>query len=181
MQLQTILNRVQRHPSFVYRAACFREQDTGLALDVAIAARANGRPICSGCGQRRSGYDRLPARRFEFVPLWGIAVFFVYALRRVDRPRCGVKAERVPWASGKEHVTTTYQWFLARWAKRLAWQEVADVFRTSWNTVYRAVAWAVRWGIGNRSLEGITAVGIDEIAWRKGHCYLTLVYQIQEE
>jgi transposase len=180
MQLQTILNRVQRHKSFVYRAAAFRDGDAGLALDVTIEPRANGRPVCSGCGLRRPGYDRLPARRFQFVPLWGIAVFLVYALRRVDCPRCGVKAERVPWASGKEQLTTAYQWFLARWAKRLSWQEVADIFRTSWNTVYRAVTLAVLWGIANRSLEGITAVGVDEIQWRKGHQYLTLVYQIQQ-
>jgi transposase len=147
---------------------------------VAIEPRANGRPICSGCGKRRPGYDRLPPRRCQFVPLWGIAVFFVYALRRVECPQCGIKAEGVPWATGKEQMTTTYQWFLARWAKRLAWQEVAHVFHTSWNTVYRAVTLAATWGIVNRSLEGITAIGADEIQWRKGHRYLTLVYQIQE-
>lgn len=180
MQLQTILNRVQRHKSFVYRQAHFRDSDNGPALDVTVQPRANGRPLCSGCGQQRPGYDRLPVRRFQFVPLWGIAVFFVYALRRVDCPRCGVKVERVPWATGKERATTTYLWFLARWAKRLSWQEVADVLRTSWNTVYRAVTLAVLWGIANRSLEGITSIGIDEIPWRKGHKYLTLVYQIQE-
>jgi transposase len=180
MQLQTILNRVQRHKSLVYGRAQFREEDKQLALDVTIESRVNGRPICSGCGKERPGYDRLPARRFQFVPLWGSAVFFLYALRRVDCPGCGVTAERVPWASGKEQLTTVYQWLLARWAKRLAWQEVADIFRTSWNTVYRAVTLAVLWGIANRSLEGVTAVGIEEIKWRKGHKYLTLVYQIQE-
>jgi len=179
MQLQTILNRIQRHPSFVYGQGRLRQTGKGLALDVAIVPRAKSKPVCSSCGQRRPGYDRLPARHFQFVPLWGIAVFFVYALRRVACPRCGVKAERIPWASGKEQLTTTYQWFLARWAKRLAWQEVADVFRTSWNTVYRAVTLAVLWGLGNRSLAGITAIGVDEIQWRKGHKYLTLVYQIQ--
>ncbi len=179
MQLQTILQRVQRHKSFVYRQARFREDNEGLALDVTIEPRANGRPIGSGCGKTRPGYDRLAARRFQFVPLWGIAVFFVYALRRVDGPRCGVKVEQVPWASGKEQLTTTYQWFLARWAKRLSWQEVADVFRTSWNTVYRAVTVAVLWGVAKRSLEDISAIGVDDIQWRKGHKYLTLVYQIQ--
>ncbi len=107
------------------------------------------------------------------MPLWGIAVFLIYALRRVDCPGCGVTAERVPWASGKEQLTTAYQWFLARWAKRLAWQEVSDIFHTSWNTVYRAVTLTVLWGIANRSLEGVTALGIDEIQWRKGHKYLT--------
>jgi len=180
MQLQTILKRLQRHQSFVYRQAPFWDSDEGLALDVAVQPRANGRPICSGCGQHRPGDDRLPTRRFPFVPLGGIAVFFVYALRRVDCPPCGVKVERGPWAAGQEHVTTTLQWFLARWAQRLSWQEVADVFWTRWNTVYRAVTLAVLWGIANRSLEGITGIGIDDIPWRKGHKYRTLVYQIQQ-
>jgi transposase len=180
MQLQTILQRVQRHKSFVYRKASFREADQGPALDVRIEPRANGKPVCSGCGQKRPGYDRLPARRYQFVPLWGIAFFFVYAPRRVDCPRCGIKVEQVPWAIGKDRLTTTYEWFLARWAQRLSWQEVADAFCTSWNTVYRAVALAVGWGLEHRSLDGVTAVGVDEIQWRKGHRYLTLVYQIEE-
>jgi len=38
-------------------------------------------------------YDTLKPRRFEFVPLWGIPVFFEYAMRRVDCPRCGVSVE----------------------------------------------------------------------------------------
>ena len=152
----------------------------GMTLEVSIRPRRGSRPICSECGRKRPGYDRLPARRWQFVPLWGIAVFFTYALRRVDCPQCGIKVERVPWARGKESLTTTYQWFLARWAKRLSWQEVATVFRTSWNRVYEAVTLAVLWGIANRSLEGVEAIGVDEIQWRKGHKYLTLVYQIQE-
>jgi transposase len=180
MQVQTILNRVQWHKSFVYKAVQFREGAGDLELEVTIEPRSNGRVICSGCGRVRRGYDRLPARRFEFVPLWGIAVFFVYGLRRVECPDCGIKVEQVPWASGKEHLTTTYQWFLARWAKRLSWQEVGRVFRTSWESVYRSVAMAVEWGLERRSLAGVKALGIDEIQWRKGHRYLTLAYQIEE-
>jgi len=47
--------------------------------------------------------------------LVGIAVYFVYAMRRVGCPDCGVTVERVPWAEGKCHSTTSYRWFLARW------------------------------------------------------------------
>ena len=31
-----------------------------------------------------------------------------------------------------------------------------------------------------RSLDGVEAIGVDEIQWRKGHKYLTLVYEIEE-
>jgi transposase len=180
MQLKTILNRLQRHKSFVYGAVRFAEAESRPALEVEIRARANGQPVCAGCGRRGPGYDRLPERRFEFVPLWGLAVFFLYAPRRVDCRCCGVTVERVEWAQGKSPMTTTYLWFLAAWSKRLPWQEVAEVFHTSWHSVYRAVTLAVLWGLANRSLEGIGAIGVDEIQWRKGHKYLTLVYQIDQ-
>jgi len=180
MQLKTILNRVEPFKSFVYGKAKWVEGTERLTMEVEVHARKNGRPICSGCGRPGPGYDRLPGRRFEFVPLWGIAVYFVYAMRRVNCPTCGVTVERVPWAEGKCHLTTSYRWFLAGWAKYLSWQEVADRFRTNWRDVFDSVKHAVSWGLEHRDLGGIEAIGVDEIQWQRGHRYLTLVYQIED-
>ena len=132
MQLQTILNRIHRHPSFVYGKVRLVEDGGDLAIEAEIRARANGRPKCSKCGEQRPGYDTLKPRRFEFIPILGMAVYFVYPMRRVDCPDCGIVVESVPWGSGKQQATTTYAWFLASWAKRLSWSEVAEVFHTSW-------------------------------------------------
>jgi transposase len=180
MQLKTILNRVEPFKSFVYGKATWVEGAGRPTIEVEVHARKNGRAICSGCGCRRAGYDRLRKRRFEFVPLWGIAVYFVSALRRVDCPTCGVTVERVPWAVGKSRLTTRYRWFLARWAKRLSWEEVASIFQTTWRNVYESVKQAVFWGVGHQDLGPIGAIGVDEIQWQRGHRYLTLVYQIEE-
>ena len=179
MQVKTILNRIEKHPSFVYGPARL-VQEQRLVLEVEVRPRANARAKCSGCGNTAPGYDTLPARRFEFVPLWGIAVFLVYAMRRVSCPGCGVKVETVPWSSGKCQLTETYAWFLARWARRLSWKEVAEVFHTSWEKVFRSVEMAVEWGRAHQDLSGVSAIGIDEIAWQRRHRYLTLVYQIDE-
>ncbi len=178
VQLKTILNHVERHKSFVYQEARWADPKTKTAIEIPIQPRANSHSICSGCGERRRGYDRLPARRFEFVPLWQIAVYFVYAMRRVDCPRCGVKVERVPWCDGKNPLTTTYRWFLAGWAKRLSWKGVAEAFGTTWQNVFRSVKHAVWWGLAHRGLGGIVSIGVDEVQWQRGHKYLTLVYQI---
>ena len=179
MQLKTILNRVQRHRSFVYGAARLIDR-FGLAIEVEVRARANARGRCSCCGQPSAGYDTLPARRFEFVPLWGIRVFLVYAMRRVACRKCGVRVEAVPWSQGKHQLCDSYAWFLARWAKRMSWKEVAEVFQTSWDKVFRSVEMAVEWGRAHQELEAIKALGIDEVQWQRGHRYLTLVYQIDE-
>ena len=84
----------------------------------------------------------------------------------------------VPWCDGKNQLTTTYRWYLATWAKRLSWSEVSSIFRTSWDSAFRAVEHAVEWGLKHRDLSKVTALGVDEIAWSRGHRYLTLVYDI---
>jgi transposase len=178
MQLKTILNRVERNKSFVYGKATWVAKAAQPTIEVEILPRANSRPICSGCGRRGPGYDRLRERKFEYVPFWQIAVFFVYALRRVDCPRCGVKVEQVPWSDGKNSLTKTYRWFLAGWAQRLSWQQVAAAFYTTWDHVHAAVQHAVYWGLVHRELKGVESIGVDEVQWQRGHKYLTLVYQI---
>jgi transposase len=178
MLLKTILNRVAPQKSFVYGKLSLVSTGKRLALEVEIQPRRNSRAVCSGCHRKQPGYDRLPTRKFEFVPLWQIPVFFVYAMRRVDCPNCGVIVEEVPWSDGKSQVTTDYRWFLAGWARRLSWLEVAVIFHTTWETVYRSVEYAVDWGLARRTMAGIKAIAIDEVQWQRGHHYLTLVYQI---
>lgn len=179
MRIQTILNRVQMQSGFVYDTIRLIENTDRFILEVKVRPRKGNRPVCSRCGQICPGYDTQKQRRFQFVPLWGIAVFFLYAMRRVDCPDCGVKVERVPWAEGKKHLTTTYAWFLAGWAKRLSWLEVSRAFQTNWDNVFRSVRMAVEWGLEHRKLDNIVAIGTDEICWRKKKDkFVTLVYQL---
>ena len=79
MHMTPILNRAQGRKSFVYGTRRWARQTNGLALEVQIEPRANGRPVCSGCGRAGPGYERLPPRRCAFIPLWGIAVSLLYA------------------------------------------------------------------------------------------------------
>lgn len=179
MQLKTILNRVAKQPGFVFHTVQLLVAASGsLSILVHVRARGRSRPICSGCMRKRPGYDRQSERRFEFVPLWNIPVWFAYAPRRVECPHCGVVVEAMPWAAGKSPITTTYAWFLASWAKVLSWTETARRFRTSWHVVFNAVRFAVEWGRAHQNLDGIRSIGVDELGWKKGHKYLTLVYQI---
>ena len=181
MRIQTILNRVEKFKSFVYGKVGFEDHDDGLALVVQMKPRKNSRAFCSGCGRPGPVYDRLDERRFEFVPLWGILVFLARRTRRVNCKRRGVTVEMAPWGDGKNQLTSTYRWYLATWAKRLSWSEVGSIFRTSWDSVCRAVEHAVAWGLAHRDLSDVTALGVDEVAWAKGHTYLTLVYDIGGE
>jgi transposase len=178
MELITILNHCHHHPAFVYQHARFSADQK--AVEVDIRPREGSAAVCSGCHQPAPGYDRLPERRFEFIPFWGFLVFFLYRMRRVQCPRCGVVVEEVPWSDGKHGSTKAHMLFLAGWARRLSWKETAAAFHTSWDRVCEAVEYVVSWGLERRTLEPIRAIGVDEIQYAKGHKYLTLVYQIDQ-
>ncbi len=177
MELITILNKCYRHKGYIYKKATFCDSENN-QIEVLVESRKNSKPCCSKCGTQSPGYDRLPLRRFEFIPFWGFSLFLLYARRRVNCSHCGIVAEHVPWSDGKNHLTRAYMQYLAHWAKKMSWKEVAVSFKTSWEKVYKSVDYVVSWGLSKRDLGGITAIGVDEIQWHKGHKYLTLVYQI---
>ena len=177
MERITILNSCHHFPGFVYQRARFSADRK--SIEVSVRPRKGSAAICSRCQRPAPGYDQLPERRFEFIPLWGFFVFLLYARRRVDCRRCGaVVVEEVPWGDGTRTLTKAYMLFLARWARRLSWKETAEAFRTSWEKVFDAVEHVVTWGLQHRTLGQIDAIGVDEIQYAKGHKYLTLVYQI---
>ena len=176
MLLQTILNNRYNFKSFVYDSCVFLREYQKIIIT--ILPRKNGIAVCSHCGLKAPLYDKRKERDFEFIPLWGIKVFFRYQMRRVHCSKCGVIVERVPWASGKRTLTDAFSCVLADWAKSLSWKETAERFNVSWQKVFNAVEQVVNWGLVNRDLSDITAIGVDEISYRIGHRYLTLVYQI---
>jgi transposase len=138
---------------------------------------------CPECQCVCPGYDRLGQRSWRHVPLWGIPVWLHYRPRRVQCPEHGILVEHMPWSVGKSPYARDYMLFLARWARRLSWKETASIFRCSWEAVRRSVAWVVEWGLEHRSLDGVTALGVDELHWGKGKRsgnFITLIYQIDQ-
>jgi transposase len=181
LEVKTILNRIQRFVGFVYHSVQLRGSGGSLRVEVKIKPHGAIRGRCANCLKPCPGYDQLPERRWLFVPLWGIIVHFFYRPRRVECVEHGIAVEHIPWSEGNRPVTRAMMGFLACWARRLSWRETARSFQTSWEAVYRSVEWFVQWGLAHRQLEGVEAIGIDEIHWGRGKRadnFLTVIYQI---
>lgn len=176
MDIKTILNRCHPLKSFVYGKMHLENN----AIYVEVKPRKGSKGLCGQCGSPGPTYDTAKYKRlFEFIPLWGITVYLVYFMRRISCPTCKkIYTEKIPWAEGKNSCCNVFRHFLACWARRLSWSEVADIFGTSWGVVYRSIRWIVDYGLAHRTLDNITAIGVDEVSIWKGHKYLTLVYQI---
>ncbi len=182
LKVRTILNRIQPHAGFVFHdIRLWSQRGQPERLEIIVRAHAGMSRRCSQCQRPAPGYDQLEERAWQHVPLWGIAVWFRYAPRRVECPAHGVVVEHLPWNEGKRTLTTAMMGFLARWGRRLSWRETAQIFQVSWEGVYRSVGWFVAWGLAHRELKGVESIGVDEIHWGRGlraQNFLTLLYQI---
>jgi len=179
LTLTSILKKILPLKGFRYAWARWDEH-TGGVIEVKLAARQGALARCSGCRRPRPGYDHGTAkeeRRWQFIGIWNIAIFFLYRPRRVECPRCGIVAEQLPWARGKLRLCEAFRVFLAQWARLLSWQDVACRFQVTWADVYGSVKWVVRYGLRHRDRRGITALGVDEVCVGKGK-FWSVVYQI---
>ncbi len=93
-------------------------------------------------------------------------------------------ASQHPWEGGyprtplhKALLDNGFRLLVARWARKLSWDETAQSFHVSWADVYSSVQWVVEYGLQHRVLENIRAIGINEICVDVGRVFWTLIYQ----
>lgn len=148
---------------------------------IELETRKGWRLPCRVCGELSRVRDRLDERTWRHVPLWGIPCELRYRPARVRCSNCrAIKVEAIPWSYGKSPLTIGLIWLLSAWAKLLAWKVVADQFGVHWNSVQGAVRQAVDYGLKHRELGSILCIGIDELSRKKGHVYVTNVYDLEE-
>lgn len=132
---------------------------------------------CGVCRARVPGYDRGSRRRWRSLDH---GVLQVYLEADVPRVRCtqhGVVMAAAPWARhGAGHTIAfdeTVAWFATGAAKKL----ISTWLRINWHTVGSILArvMAERDGQDGDRLAGIRRIGIDEVSYRKGQRYLTVV------
>jgi len=123
---------------------------------------------------------RLQDRTWQDLNLRNIVLKIRYRSFRVCCPRCRkVKIEKVPWAEPWSRVTRALAAAVAVLARKLSWLEVACHFGLDWKTVAQIVRFAVAEGLRLRRWKPLHIIGLDEVSRRRGHEYLTLVYDLE--
>lgn len=132
---------------------------------------------CSRCGGKAARYDNGGGRR-----RWrGLDLGSTIVELEADAPRVrcrldGVVVAAVPWARPGSRFTRSFEQQCAWLAAHCAGSAVAELMRVAWRSVTAIVERVVADALGSRDLlEGVTRVGIDEVAYRKGQRYLLAV------
>lgn len=117
-----------------------------------------------------------PGRKWRHLDLAGIRLFLSYDVRWVYCPSCGRTVEQVPWASDPAaRYTDEFDEHVAFLAQRCDKTSVTRQLRITWLSVGRSIERVVKRLRPADRLKGLTAIGVDELSYRKHHRYVTLV------
>jgi transposase len=136
---------------------------------------ARGR--CGRCRRRCARYDNGEGRRrWRGLDLGTVQVMLEADAPRVSCPQHGVVVAHVPWARHGAGHTLAFDQTVAWLATQCSKTAVTQLMRIAWRTVGAVITrvWAEVEALGDR-LDGLTRIGIDEISYKRGHRFLTVV------
>jgi transposase len=142
---------------------------------VVLLRRRRGRYRCP-CGQKTwSVYDRR-VRRWRHLDLGATRCYLEAEVVRVRCRRCRrVRTEEVPWARLGARHTKDFQDVVCWLAQRVDKTTITKLLRVSWEAVAKMVVDVVADTVDDARLDELYRIGVDEVSYRKGHRYLTLV------
>lgn len=150
------------------------------ARDVLVAhvrptRAARGR--CGRCGRRSPGYDAGSGRRrWRALDLGTVQVFVESDSPRVRCGDHGVTVARVPWARHDAGHTYPFDDTVAWLAVQCSRTAVQQLMRVAWRTVGAIVARVSADALSRVDvLADLQRIGIDEISYKKGQRYITVV------
>lgn len=172
MRVTTAFSRLLRLPGVHVREVAF-----GTDTVVVTVALRRRRLVCPVCGfSTAARYDHLPTpSRWRHLDLGTWKLVVEAKLRRLRCPAHGVRREAVPFARAASGHTADFEDLVGWLATTMDKSALARLVRVDWDTVGRILARVMGERLDPGRLHGLFAIGIDEIAWRKHHKYLTLV------
>lgn len=153
----------------------FREGlPTGDELHIFIERAPGSAVECPSCHCRCGVYDARPGE-WRHLDIWQYKTIIHCDVPRADCPECGVKTSRVPWASeDAARFTALFEAHaLLMVMSGMPVSGAAKVLRLNDTVLWRMLNRLAERARAQVSFEGVTRVGVDETARRRGHNYLT--------
>lgn len=174
MRVTTLLNRLLKLPGV---NVCEVDLDGAAGTVLATVRLRRRRLACPQCGYTTAArYDtREEPSSWRHLDLGRWKVVLVAGLRRLRCPTHGVRVEGVDFARARSRFTTDFEDTVAFLATKTDKTTITRLQRIDWDTVGRICQRVVAEGLDPARLDGLTAIGVDEVSWRRRHNYLTLV------
>jgi transposase len=152
------------------------DEDTD-AMVVSVRPRKGARQRCGRCGRRAAWYDRGEGRRrWRSLDLGELRCFLEADAPRVSCPEHGPTVIQVPWARHGAGHTLAFDDQVAWLATHTSKTAVVELMRIAWRSVGAIITRVVADArAASDPFEGLQRIGIDEVSYRRGFKFLTVV------
>jgi len=143
---------------------------------IVVGLRRRRRKLRCPCGWKTWACHGRSVRRWRHLDLGGSRLWLQAEVRRLECRRCRrVRTEQVPWARPRARHSRDFQDLVAWLAQRTDKTTITRMLRVSWEAVARIVVTVVAEQLDEARLNDLFRLGVDEVSYRKGHRYLTIV------
>ncbi len=143
---------------------------------IVVDLRRRRRKLVCPCGWKTWAVHDHRVRRWRHLDLGGSRLWLQAEVRRLACRRCRrARTEQVPWARPRARHTRDFQDVVAWLAQRTDRTTITTLLRVSWEAVTRIVGSVVAEQLDEARLNDLFRLGVDEVSYRKGHRYLTVV------
>ena len=172
MRVTTAFKRLMDLPGVTVSEVVF--QPSQVVVTVRLRSR---RLCCPDCGfSTKARYDTRPVTstwRHLDLGRWRLEVRA--DLRRLACPTHGVRTEAVPFARSGSRFTKDFEDLVGWLATTMDKTALSRLVRIDWASTGRIIERVMETGLDPNRLDKLFVAGVDEVSWRKGHAYLTLV------
>ena len=170
MRVTTAFNRILSLPGASVCSVSFAPDG------VVVGLRRRARRLRCPCGWSTAAtYDR-SLRRWRHLDLGAARLWLEAEIRRLDCRACDrVVTEDVPWARPDARHSRDFEDVVAWLAQRVDKTSITKLLRVSWEAVRNIVGRVVADHVDDSRLDDLYRIGVDEVSYRKGHRYLTVV------
>lgn len=142
-----------------------------------VRPRARQRRRCGKCGRKCPIYDSGRGRRqWRSLDAGSVQVFVEADAPRVRCRKHGAVVAAVPWARHGAGHTVSFDAQIAWLVTKCSKAAVSELMRISWRSVGAVLQREYQQlDAGRDRLAGVQKIGIDEVSYKKGHRYLTVV------
>lgn len=156
----------------------FQFKDYGRELHLCVKPYQNGCG-CPQCGRRcpivSEGQE---GRSWQDIAVLGRRVVLWYCPKEIECPRHGRAQEEIPWAAPYSRITYRAEWRIGMLCQRMTQKAAAEILRLAPSTLSDLLHRIITRVRSAHHVRGLKSVGVDEISYRKGHRYATLVYDL---
>lgn len=148
-------------------------------LDLQVGVSRGARFTCPHCGAEEQGVHDTLKREWRHLNCFQYQAYLQAKVPRVRCSACGKTSQvAVPWARAGSGFTLLVEALLVTLCQAMPVRQVAQLLAVSDMRVWRTLDHYVDQARAQEDFSGVSCIGLDETAARRGHDYISLFHDL---